>query len=50
MAQQFKRMNLYDSKASKYYKKGDIKMGRKWERKSDNIYDKNYNKIFKVSK
>lgn len=44
----FKQMNLYDSKALKCYKKGDTKCGKKWEKKSDVLYDKNYKKMFKV--
>lgn len=44
----FKQMDSFDSKALKCYKKGDIKCGKRWEKRSDVLYKKNYNKIFKV--
>ena len=46
----FKQMNSFDSKASRCYKKGDMKCGEKWEKKSDSLYKKNYNKMFKIIK
>jgi len=46
----FKRIDNYSSKALKCYEKGDMKCGRRWEKKSDDIYKKNYKKMFKVTK
>lgn len=46
----FKQMDSYDAKASKCYKKGDMECGNKWEKKSNEMYDKNYYKMFKVTK
>ena len=44
----FAQMDKLDSKALKLYKVGKIKEGRKFENRSDKIYDKNYNKIFQI--
>jgi len=46
----FKKIDNYSSKALKCYKKGDMKCGRRWEKKSDDIYKRNYNKMFKIVK
>lgn len=46
----FKKIDEYDSKASKCYEKGDISCGKRWEKKSDALYKNNYNKMFKISK
>lgn len=46
----FKQMNIYDKKALSEYKKGNIKTGKNWEKKSDKIYASNYSKIFKIVK
>jgi len=45
----FKRIDYYDKLALKYYKIGDMKKGKKYEKKSDQIYKDNYNKIFSKS-
>ncbi|MCK4648051.1 hypothetical protein KAT51_00865 [bacterium] len=44
----FKEMRDLDRRAIKAYKRGDMKTGRKLEKLSDNIYSKNYNKMFDV--
>jgi len=46
----FRRMKVLDDKALKCYKKGDMKCGQKFEKASDNLYAKNYNKMFKIIK
>ena len=46
----FDSMDRYDKLAIKYYKAGDSKKGRFYEKKSDSLYGKNYGKIFGVKK
>jgi hypothetical protein len=46
----FRKIDDYDSKAIKCYEKGDMKCGKRWEKKSDDIYKKNYKKMFKITK
>jgi hypothetical protein len=46
----FKRINTYYDRAKRAYKKGDMKMGEKWEKMSDKIYKDNYTKMFNVKK
>jgi hypothetical protein len=42
----FKTMNRYDKLAIKCYSKGKMIQGKRYEKKSDRLYKKNYNKIF----
>jgi len=44
----FKKLDEYDKKAIDYFKKGNMKMGKRYEKLSDNLYAKNYSKIFIV--
>lgn len=46
----FKKIDYYDKMASKSYNRGDMKMGKKWESKSNKIYKDNYTKMFNVKK
>lgn len=46
----FREMEKFDNKAFKAYKKGEMKLGKKFEAKSDKLYSKNYYKMFKVTK
>lgn len=44
----FKQMRILHLKAVKAYERGDMKTGRKLEKLNDNIYKKNYYKMFDV--
>ncbi len=44
----FSQMDKFDKRALSEYKKGNMIEGRRLEKKSDKLYDKNYNKIFKI--
>jgi len=46
----FKKMDEYDKKALKSYKTGKMSEGKRFEKKSDNLYRNNYSKMFKISK
>ena len=46
----FAKIKEYDRKAMANYKKGKIKEGKIWEKKSDKIYKDNYNKMFEEKK
>jgi hypothetical protein len=46
----FKEINKFEDKAILYYKKGDIKKGKTFEKKADKLYDNNYNKMFEVKR
>lgn len=45
-AKVFKAMKYYDDLAIKAYQRGDTRMGKRHESKSDKLYKDNYNKIF----
>jgi len=45
----FKKINNWDNLSIKYYDKGNLKKGKEYEMKSDNIYNSNYYKIFDVT-
>lgn len=44
----FKSIRRYENLALKFYKKGKITQGKKYEVKSDRLYKKNYNKMFGI--
>jgi len=46
----YKLMDKYDNLAIKAYDKGKMAQGKKYEKKSDQLYAKNYNKMFEVVK
>ena len=46
----FKSIRRYENLALKSYSKGNMKTGKKYEKKSDQLYAKNYNKMFEVVK
>lgn len=48
--QVLKKIDFATNKALKCYEKGDMKCGKKWDKKSDDLYKKNYYKMFKVVK
>jgi len=43
----FKSIRKYENLAIKAYEKGDMSKGKKYEKKSDRLYSKNYKKMFK---
>lgn len=46
--QVFKKLDQYHNKAESNYKKGNMKLGKKYEKLGDDLYKKNYKKMFKV--
>lgn len=46
----FRKMNSYDAKALREYRKGNLKKGRIYENASDRLYSKNYYKMFRVTR
>ena len=46
----FKSIRYHDNLALKAYKKGNMVQGKKHEKKSDELYVKNYKKMFEVKK
>ena len=46
----FKLIRRYENLAIRSYEKGNIKLGKKYEKESDNLYRKNYKKIFTTQK
>lgn len=45
----FKKLRVLHSRAVKAYERGDMKTGKKLEKLSDNLYKRNYYKMFKVT-
>lgn len=46
----FDKIEIWHNKAQKFYATGNYSQGQKYEKKTDLIYSKNYNKMFKVKK
>jgi hypothetical protein len=44
------QVDKYYNKAEKEFNKGNMKMGKRYEKAGDKIYKDNYSKIFKISK